>query len=361
MKMENMKITNLRARAVNVPLAYPVRTSIGIVATAPLVLIDIETDAGQTGRAYVFTYTPLVLKPVRELLMVLRDVLVGQPAAPFEIERMLAARFRLLGNTGIVKMACAGIDMALWDALAKSRALPLVELLGGQRKAIDAYDSHSMDGEKIGLARALDAVEQGFRAIKIKIGYRTLAEDLHIVRTIRAAIGDSVELMVDFNQSLSVPEAIRRGRALDGEGLAWIEEPTRQEDYAGHAQIRAAISTPVQLGENWFGVEEMHKAISAGAAGLVMPDAMKIGGVSGWLRASTLAEAHSLPMSSHIFQEISCHLLAVTPTAHWLERMDLAGPILAHPLEFSQGKAMVPERPGIGIDWNEEAVQKYAV
>jgi mandelate racemase len=359
--MENLKITGLRARAVNVPLEHPVRTSIGIVATSPLVLIDIDTDAGMTGHAYVFTYTPLGLKPVREMLMALTDMLVGQPVAPFEIERMLAGRFRLLGNTGIVKIACAGIDMALWDVLAKSRALPLVELLGGQRKAIAAYDSHSMDGEKLGLARALGAAEQGFRAIKIKIGYPTLAEDLHIVRTIRAAIGDSVELMVDFNQSLSVPEAIRRGRALDGEGLSWIEEPTRQEDYAGHARIRAAISTPVQLGENWFGAEEMHKAIAAGAADLVMPDVMKIGGVSGWLRASALAEAHRLPMSSHIFQEISCHLLAVTPTAHWLERMDLAGPILANPLEFSQGKAMVPARPGSGVDWNEAAVQKYAI
>jgi mandelate racemase len=361
MGMEILKITGLRARCVNVPLAYPVQTSIGIVATSPLVLIDIDTDGGVTGHAYVFTYTPLALKPVREMLVALSELLVGQAVAPFEIERLLARRFRLLGNTGIVRIACAGIDMALWDALAKSRALPLVELLGGQRKATPAYDSHSMDGEQVGVERAVRAAEQGFAAIKIKIGYPTLAADLHIVRAIRAAIGGSVELMVDFNQSLSVPEAIRRGRALDGEGLAWIEEPTRQEDYAGHAQIRAAISTPVQLGENWFGADEMHKAIAAGAADLVMPDVMKIGGVSGWLRASALAEAHGLPMSSHIFQEISCHLLAVTPTAHWLERMDLAGAILAHPLEFSEGKATAPERPGIGISWNEQAVSRYAV
>jgi mandelate racemase len=359
--MENLKITGVRVRAVSVPLEHPVRTSVGIVATSPLVLIDIDTNAGVKGHAYVFTYTPLALAPVRAMLAALTDVLVGQPVAPFEVEGMLARRFRLLGNTGIVKIACAGIDMALWDALAKSRSVPLVELLGGQRKPIDAYDSHSMDGEKLGLARALGAAEQGFRAIKIKIGYPTFAEDLHIVRTIRAAIGGSVELMVDFNQSLSVPEAIRRGRALDGEGLSWIEEPTRQDDYLGHAQIRAAISTPVQMGENWFGVEEMQKAITAGAADLVMPDAMKIGGVSGWLRASALAEVHGLPMSSHIFQEISCHLLAVTPTVHWLERMDLAGAILAHPLQFLQGKAMVPDRPGTGIEWNEGAVETYAL
>jgi mandelate racemase len=359
--MSELSITGLRARAVNVPLQYPIITSVGVVATAPLVLVDIDTNTGVTGRAYVFTYTPLGLRPVREMLAGLADVVRGQPVAPFEIERLLAGRFRLLGNTGVARIATAGIDMALWDALAKSRELPLVELLGGQRKAIPAYDSHSMDGEKLGLERALRSAGQGYRAIKIKIGHPTLAEDLHMVRTIRKALGDSVELMVDFNQGLSVPEAIRRCRALDGEGLAWIEEPTRQEDYAGHAQIRAAIATPVQMGENWFGAEEMHKAVAAGAVDLVMPDVMKIGGVSGWLRASALADLHGLPMSAHIFQEISCHLLAVTPTAHWLERMDLAGAILANPLEFSDGSAMVPDRPGSGIDWNEEAVQRYAV
>lgn len=354
-------ITGLRARAVNVPLEYPVRTSIGIVATSPLVLIDLETDRGITGRSYVFTYTPLALKPVREMLESLSALVAGQPLAPHEIARLLDGRFRLLGNTGIVKIACAGIDMADWDALAQAHGKPLVELLGGARKPIPAYDSHSMDGEQVGAARAERAMRQGFKAVKIKIGYPDVEQDLRMVRAIRAIIGDATRLMVDYNQSLSVPEAIARGRRLADEGVAWIEEPTAQEDYAGHAKIRAAISTPVQLGENWFGPDEMHKAIRAGAADLVMPDAMKIGGVGGWLQASALAQAHGLPMSSHIFQEISCHLMAVTPTAHWLEKMDLAGPILKQPLRFENGAAVIPDVPGTGIDWNETAVREYAV
>lgn len=354
-------ITGLHVRAVNVPLEYPVRTSIGIVATSPLVLIDLDTDQGIVGRSYVFTYTPLALKPVREMLESLRALVAKQPLAPYEIARLLAGRFRLIGNTGIVKIACAGIDMAVWDALAQMHGKPLVELLGGTRKPLPAYDSHSMDGERVGAQRAERAMREGFKAVKIKIGYPTVEEDLRMVRLIRGIVGDAVQLMVDYNQSLSVPEAIARGARLADEGIAWIEEPTAQEDYAGHAKIRAAIPVPVQLGENWFGPDEMHKAICAGAVDLVMPDVMKIGGVGGWMQASALAQAHGLPMSNHIFQEISCHLMAVTPTAHWLEKMDLAGPILKQPLHFENGAAIIPDVPGTGIEWNEKAVAEYLV
>ncbi|MCI2806995.1 enolase C-terminal domain-like protein [Eoetvoesiella caeni] len=359
--MSDLRITTIRARAVNVPLTYPVRTAVGVVDTSPLVLFDMETNQGVTGRAYVFTYTPLGLKPVRELLNALQPVLAGQEVAPYCLEQLLQARFRLLGNTGVAKIASAAIDMAAWDALAQSRGAPLVNLLGGTRKPIPAYDSHSMDGPKIGPQRAEKAIKEGLRAIKIKIGHATVREDIASVALIRKVIGDDIELMVDLNQSLSVPEAIRRGRALEEFRLAWLEEPTLQENYAGFSQIRQALTTPIQLGENWFSVDEMHKAIVAGAADLVMPDAMKIGGVSGWLRASALAATYQIPMSAHIFEEFSAHLMAVTPTAHWLEKMGLADPILREPLTYVDGMAIIPERPGVGITWNEEAVQKYLI
>lgn len=359
--MSDLLITNVRARAVNVPLTYPVRTAVAVVDTSPLVLFDLETNQGFTGRSYVFTYTPLGLKPVREMLENLAVVLKGQEVAPYELERMLQRRFRLLGNTGVVKIACAAIDMAAWDALAQSRKLPLVKLLGGTPKPIPAYDSHSMDGPKIGPMRAERAVSEGLRAIKIKIGHPTLQEDVASVALIRKVIGDDIELMVDMNQGQSVPEALRRGRALEEFRLAWLEEPVLQENYAGFAQVRQALTTPIQLGENWFSVDEMHKAIVAGAADLVMPDAMKIGGVSGWLRASALAETYQIPMSAHIFEEFSAHLMAVTPTAHWLEKMGLADAILNEPLEYVDGAARIPDRPGVGMTWNEKAVETYLV
>lgn len=357
---ETPTIAQVRARAVNVPLEYPVRTSVGIVATSPLVLIDILTDQGVTGRAYVFTYTPLALPATRALVESFGAALVGQPVAPLDVDRWFAQRLRLLGRTGMATMACAGIDMALWDALAQARQVPLVTLLGGTPRAVAAYDSHSMDGIELGVRRAARAVEQGHRAIKTKIGYRTLAEDLEILRALRRTVGADVDILVDYNQGLTVPEAMRRIDALRAEGVAWVEEPTVQEDLRGYAEIRRRGAPPIQMGENWCGPEDMQRALDAGACDLAMPDAMKIGGVTGWMKAAALAQVRGIPMSSHIFQEISVHLLAVTPTAHWLERMDLAGPILARPLAFADGAARCAEEPGTGIAWNEEAVGRYA-
>ncbi|PVX85871.1 enolase C-terminal domain-like protein [Paraburkholderia unamae] len=359
--MDDIKITGLRVRAVNVPLQYPVKTAVGVVATSPLVLIDLLTNAGITGNSYLFTYTPLALKPVQQMVEELAAVVEGMSLAPHEIGRVLQSRFRLLGNTGLVRMATAGIDMAAWDALAKAHTLPLVELLGGTARPLPAYDSHSMDDVELAVKRAHDAAQQGFAAIKTKIGYPTLEHDLRVIRAIRDVVGESVQIMVDYNQGLTVPEAMRRGRAVGEEGVTWIEEPTLQHDFVGHAAIRNALRAPVQMGENWFGPDEMSKAIAAAACDFCMPDLMKIGGVSGWLQASALAEQHSLPMSSHIFQEFSAHLLAVTPTCHWLERMDLAGPILEPVLQFKDGKAHFGTEPGAGIIWREGEIERYAV
>lgn len=352
-------IRGVRARAVAVPLEHPLRTSVGLIATTPLVLIDIESSAGVTGRAYLFAYTPLVLEATRTLVESLGSALAGEPLSPFDVDQSLAGRLRLLGRPGLATMACSGIDMALWDALAKLHGVPLVRLLGGTPRPIPAYDSHGLDGIDHGVRRAAAAAENGFRAIKTKLGYPTLDEDLAAVRALRHCLGDGIDLMVDYNQGLTVPEADRRIRALRDEGLAWVEEPTIQEDLAGHARLRG-LGLPIQLGENWCGPSEMQRALEAGACDLAMPDAMKIGGVTGWLRAAALAQAAGVPMSSHILPEISVHLLGVTPTAHWLERMDLAGPVLREPLVCRHGAAQCPESPGIGIEWDEEAVARFA-
>jgi mandelate racemase len=178
---------------------------------------------------------------------------------------------------------------------------------------------------------------------------------------LRDVVGPEVQIFVDYNQSLSVPEASRRIDALTTEGIGWVEEPTLQEDLNGHSTIRSRSRIPIQMGENWCEPTDMQRALAAGACDLAMVDAMKIGGVTGWLRAASLAQTAGIPLSSHIFQEVSVHLLAVTPTAHWLERMDLAGPILASPTVFVDGNAQCPQAPGIGIAWNEDAVAKYSV
>ena len=128
-----------------------------------------------------------------------------------------------------------------------------------------------------------------------------------------------VELMVDYNPALSVAEALVRGRALQSEGVAWLEEPIRHDDLRGNAEIARALDLPLQLGENFNGPQDMLQALDARACNLVMPDVARIGGVSGWMQAAGVAAARGMLMSSHLMPEISAHLLTATPTCHWLE------------------------------------------
>ena len=200
----------------------------------------------------------------------------------------------------------------------------------------------------------------GFRAVKLRLGYPTLEEDMAAVHAVRARIPADVAIMVDYNQALSVDEALRRGRALDEEGLSWIEEPIRHDDFAGCAALTRALSTPVQIGENFSQVYDMQKALDARACDLVMPDLERIGGITGWQRASALAAEAGLPMSSHLYPEVSAHLLAATPTAHWLEYVDWMNPLLAEPLQIVDGMAVPSDRPGAGLDWNQGIIRKYA-
>ena len=162
--------------------------------------------------------------------------------------------------------------------------------------------------------------------------------------------------MVDFNQALTAAEAIRRGRMIDDEGgVCWIEEPVRADDFAGCARVAREVATPIQIGENFMGPEQMAQALAAGACDYAMPDAQRIGGVTGWLRAAALAQGAGVEMSSHLFPEVSAHLLAATPTCHWLEFVDWAGPVVEEPLRVKDGFVFPPP----SLSWNEKAVQKY--
>ena len=358
-----LTIRGLVLHAVDVPMNRPLITGGGEVGSATMVLINLMTEEGVTGCSYLFCPTPLVLKPLAKLLSNLAPLIEGDLLAPVEIERKLQKTFRLLGPQGLNTMAMAGIDMAAWDALAKSCKMPLVRLLGGKSCRIPAYNSCGlgMIGPERVAEEAQELLAPGFKAIKVRLGYQQLKTDLEVVQSVRDSAGEEVVLMADYNQSLSVAEARRRAAALEEEGLYWIEEPTRADDYSGHARIRSETKTPVQIGENWWGPHDAAQSIEVGASDYVMPDAVKIGGVTGWVRTASLAGAAGIPLSSHLFPEISTHLLAVSATRHWLEYVDWAAPILEKPLKIEDGYASAPDAAGIGISWDEGAVQRYSV
>ena len=354
------KIQEFRVRGVRVPMTEPHQTASGVITESPLVLTDVITDNGIIGHSMVFTYTPAALKPTADLIRNFEALVKGEELAPADIEQKLAKRFRLLGTQGLVGIALAAIDMALWDALARVHGLPLVRLLGGIEKPVRAYGAVGYDGVEGCAKAAEDWAKRGFTGIKAKIGYPTVQEDVSVVRAMRKAAGDDMAVMVDYNQCLTPIEAVERIQVLDEEGLTWVEEPTLAHDYVGNALVTRKSQTPIQCGENWWGTLDMQHAIEARASDLVMPDVMKIGGVTGWLRAATLAQVRGLPVSNHLWPEISARLLCCTPTAHWLEYADWWNPILDEPLQVEKGMAIVGDAIGTGIEWNEDAVSRFA-
>ncbi len=361
MSLETLTVQALRVRAVNVPMSLPLVTGGGSVSTAPLALIDLQTTEGVTGSAYVFCYTAVALGPVVKLLENLSETLQGEQVAPLAIEEKLGKSFRLIGLQGLTAMAAAGIDMAAWDALAKAAGVTLARLLGGEPRSIQAYNSKGLGiiGPKAAGEEAERLLAEGFRAVKVRLGYADAATDLEVVRAVRSAVGGEVALMSDYNQCLSSTEAQQRIARLDEENLQWVEEPVRFDDYSGCARIREKVRTPIQIGENCWGTHDMEKALDAGACDYFMPDAVKIGGVSGWLRAAAMAESVGMPVSSHLFPEISAHLLSITPSGHWLEYVDWAAPVLQQPVAVEDGHVAPSQAPGAGIAWDEDAISRY--
>ena len=353
----------VRCRAVEVPMTYVLGTSAAAVRAAPLLLVDVETEEGVTGSTYLFCYTRAAALPIKCMIEDAASALARAALDPAAWWSLLNKRYTLIGVQGIVRMAMAALDTACWDALAIAAGVPLATMLGGAPKSIPAYNSCGL-GLMAPSALADEAerlLAGGFGAVKLRLGYPTLNEDLAALAAVRARIGESVQIMVDYNQALTLDEALRRGRALDEHGVYWIEEALRHDDYAGYARLKRELDSPIQIGENFSLAFAMHEALERDACDYVMPDLERIGGVSGWRQAAALANARRVPMSSHLFPEVSAHLLAATPTAHWLEYVDWANVLVEEPLVLDGGMAVAPARPGNGLVWDEQAVARFAL
>lgn len=356
-----LTIRSVDATLVMVPMRRALGTSAMRITEAPLALIDLRTEEGITGRTYLFCYLEQAGHAVLALAREASAVLAGTAAVPAAARRTLEARFKLLGARGLAGAVLAGIDTACWDALAIAAGLPLARMLGAAVRPVPAYNSNGLGllDPRAAADEALELVAEGFSGIKMRLGRPSARDDLAAVRAVRAAIPAEVALMADYNQALTRNAARDRCRQLDDEGVYWLEEPVRHDDYAASAELAALLRTPVQIGENFAGPRAMSAALASGASDLVMPDVDRIGGVSGWVAAAALADAAGVEMSSHLYPEVSAHLLAATPTAHWIEYVDWAGPVLQEPLRVTDGCVVPPDRPGTGLAWDVGAVRRF--
>jgi mandelate racemase len=364
MTAPRLTLERVEVRAVSVPLRRPVVSKVGLFDRWPLILIDLHTAQGVVGRSYLEPYLERAVRSVVPAIRDLAEARRGKPVAPLDDFRQGRASLSLVGLEGISLIAVSGLDMAAWDALAKAAGLPLAALLGGSLGPVPAYNSNGLwltDPGALGEEAAGLVAEGGFEGLKLRLGRERLADDLDAIRAVRDAVGEGVRLMVDFNQGLTLGDALRRCHALDDQGLYWFEEPVAYDDLAGHARLARELATPVQLGENFYGPRALLEALRAGACDYVMPDLMRIGGVTGWLRAAAVAGAAGIEVSTHLYPEVSAHLMRATETAHWLEWQDWADPVLAEPFRVEDGRLAIPDRPGNGIAWDEAAVERYRI
>ena len=361
--MPPLMVRAIRATPVEVPLNFVLGTSQAVIRQAPLLLIDLETEEGVTGRSYLFCYLTAVAPAIMSVLGEVERAVKGDRVDPAALWAKLARRFTLIGVQGIVRMALAGLDVACWDAAAIAADVPLVRFLGAEPKPIPAYNSCGL-GLKDDLGALADEAEKllavgKFRAVKLRLGYPTLERDIAAVHAVRKRMGNDVRLMVEYNQMLTADDALARGRALDAENIYWLEEPIRHDDYAGVARLALELKTPVQIGENFSLPFGMAAALEQAKPDYVMPDLERIGGVTGWRQAAQMAAVNRINMSSHLFPEVSAHLLAATPTCHFLEYVDWADVLVEQPLALVDGHAVVPRRPGNGMVWDKQAIERY--
>ena len=355
------KVRGLRVRAVRLKIAQPLETASGSFATWPVVLLDLQTEDGPVGHAYVGCFMPMMVQPLVSLLKSLGTMIEGEPLSPLDIDRRLRASARLIGVQGSLATAIALIEVAAWDALARCAQWPLARLLGARPRTFPVYKTLVSMVPETAAELARQAIEAGYGGVKLKFGAPTADADAKLLKAVRRVTGEAFPVMADYNQVLSVPEAMQRIRALDGEGLTWLEEPVAARDFAGCARIADAVTTPIQVGENWTSVAEAEACIAAGAADLAMPDLIKIGGVSAWLRTATVCEAHRIPVSAHSFPETCAHLMAACETAHWLEHVGMADQVLANPVKPQGGVLAASGAPGNGVDWDEDVIARSLI
>lgn len=360
MPFEPLTLRSIRARPVVLKLKRPIIARIATITDWPLVLIDLYTEEGIVGRGYL---EPYIVKSMRYLISALTDLaewLKGRRIAPVELYDEARKSLHFVGYQGLSMIAVSGLDMAAWDALAKAAGMPLCVLLGGSIGSVKAYNSNGL-WLKNPDAVAAEAIELrdegGFSGLKLRLGRDSLRDDIATIEAVRKSVGDDMALMVDFNQGLTFADALQRGHLLDDLGLAWIEEPIIYDNLDGYAQLAAELVTPIQIGENFYGMRDLHRALQMKACDFVMPDFMRIGGVTGWLKAAAIAGAAGVPISTHLYPEVAAHVMRVTDTAHWLEWQNWADPVLQQPYNIKGGMLDVPDVPGVGLEWNEDAVR----
>ena len=362
-----MKIARLEIQTVDVPLDVPMHMQGGRSLThIPHILVRLYTDDGIEGLGYLLSLYPRSIAPIRSAIEELGAVVVGMD--PLMQEAVNAAMHRAIawiGPYGAASLACMAIDLALWDVAGKAAGQPLWKLLGGFRSRSPVCAGHRLR-RGAGLEElqqdASDLVEEGFRAIKMRLGgQRHPQAEADRLRAVRQVVGEDIEIMVDINQGWAPAQAIRAGRLFEQYQLSWIEDPVHHRNADRLAEVARALDTPVMAGQYCHGRESLLTLLRANAVDILMIDLMRVGGVTQWRKAAALAEVFDVPVGSHLMPETNIQLMAATPNGAMTDYMPWSLPLFKERPVIEDGEMIAPEGPGLGLELDEEAVARFAL
>jgi L-alanine-DL-glutamate epimerase-like enolase superfamily enzyme len=352
------KLSGIESGFYRIPLPSVLTDSMhGVMRDFELNTVRLRDAEGAEGVGYTFTVGRNGAAIDATLKREMPDILAGEEAD--HIERLWQKLWWALhygGRGGPTVLAISALDMALWDLKSKRAGLPLWNYLGGFDPKVPCYAGGidlELPLDKL-LAQTDGNLAKGFRAIKMKVGRRRLAEDVERVKAMREHLGEGFPLMADANMKWTVDEAIRAARAFAPYDLTWIEEPTIPDDPAGHARIVREGGLPVAAGENLRTVWEFKQYIAGGGVTYPEPDVTNCGGITPFMKIAHLAEAYNLPVTTHGAHDVTVHLLAACPNRSYLEAHGFGlERFIAEPLRIEDGFALAPDRPGHGIafDW----------
>lgn len=360
-----MKITALKTQLVDLPLDQAIATAIHDIRSVGCALLSLETDQGLIGESYVFTINAVRLKAFDEMIRGMGHHVIGKdPHYVSQLNTDIWNEINPTGYKGLTISALSAIDTACWDLIGKAAEKPLHHLFGACRDRVKTYASGglwlSQSIEEL-QDEAQAFIDQGFRAMKIRVGSQNPHSDVERVRAVRETIGPNIELMADVNQALTPKAAIRLGQLLEEFELAWIEEPVSANDLAGHAQVTAALITPIASGETEYtslGIQDM---INQRACDILMPDLQRIGGYTEMRKAAAIASTNNMQISTHIFTEHSLCIAGSTPNCLSVEHMPWYTKLFNEQMELVDGDLLVPQRPGTGFTFNWESLKPYTL
>jgi L-alanine-DL-glutamate epimerase-like enolase superfamily enzyme len=328
-------------------------------------IVRIRCDDGAEGVGYSYTIGTGGSSVVALLRDHLAPKLIGRDPDCIEaIWKDLFFHTHATAVGAITSLALAAIDTALWDLRCKRAGLPLWKMAGGAQPKVPVYTT---EGGWLQLpvdalvAQTVAAKAQGFRGAKLKVGKPHLSEDVARLHAVREAVGNAFEIMVDANQCFNVSEAIRRARAFEPFGLAWLEEPLPAEDLGGHVELAAHTAIPIAVGESLYHPSHFREYLARRACSIVQVDCARIGGITPWLKVAHLAEAFNVVVCPHFLMELHVSLTAAAPNAAWVEYIPQLDDITTSRLGIADGHAVAPSKPGLGIDWDFAAIDARAV